>query len=106
MNRFILVLCLLASTITYGQSDRPENYGFRHFQTVFKGDTVDILVKSGKGEEQVKKPLFLFCQGSLPIPLIIRYDENGNKGNPTYLFGRKSLRAYLNDGCAGQGTRG
>lgn len=49
-------------------------------QTIYKGDTVDILIKSKKGEEQIKKPLLLFCQGSLPIPLIIKYDENGKKG--------------------------
>jgi dienelactone hydrolase len=60
----------------YGQ----ESYGFRHLQTIYKGDTVDILVRSLKGEEEKKKPLFLFCQGSLPIPLMITYDENGRQG--------------------------
>ena len=29
---------------------------------------------------KVLKPLFLFIQGSLPVPLIMSYDENGKKG--------------------------
>jgi hypothetical protein len=48
-------------------------------QTIYKGDRVDILIKSKKGQEQKKKPLFLFCQGSLPIPRIIKYEESGGK---------------------------
>ncbi len=80
MKNLILIIVLLFTISSYGQNERPEDYGFRHLQTVFKGDTIDILVKSKKGEEQKKKPLFLFCQGSLPIPLIIKYDENGKKG--------------------------
>jgi len=80
VKNLILIIVLLFTISSYGQNERPEDYGFRHLQTVFKGDTIDILVKSKKGEEQKKKPLFLFCQGSLPIPLIIKYDENGKKG--------------------------
>jgi len=48
-------------------------------QIIYKGDTVDILIKSKKGEEQKAKPLFLFCQGSLPQPLI-KFDEQGVYG--------------------------
>ena len=43
-------------------------------------DTVDILIKSKKGEELRPKPLLLFCQGSLPIPLLVKYNENGKQG--------------------------
>lgn len=60
---------LLAGQLS-GQNKKPEDYGFRHLQMVFRTDTVDILIKSEKGEENVRKPLFLFCQGSLPQPLI------------------------------------
>ncbi|MVT09491.1 alpha/beta hydrolase family protein [Chitinophaga tropicalis] len=59
---------------------KAEDFGFRHLQTIYKHDTVDILIKSKKGEEQIKKPLLLFCQGSLPIPLIIKYNNNGMTG--------------------------
>src|SRR5438309_1537870 len=80
MERFILVTLLIFSIASFGQTEQPEDYGFRHLQTIYKGDTVDILIKSKKGDEQKKKPLFLLCQGSLPVPLIVQYDDNGKKG--------------------------
>ncbi|MFT3902597.1 MAG: dienelactone hydrolase family protein [Niabella sp.] len=81
MKTFLLIIALLFVFNTYGQNVRPEDYGFKHLQTVFKGDTVDVLIKSKKGDELKKKPLLLFCQGSLPIPLIITYkDSSGWSG--------------------------
>jgi dienelactone hydrolase len=80
MKKLILAIFLLFYIFSFGQTERPEDFGFRHLQTVYKGDTVDILIKSRKGEELQKKPLLLFCQGSLPIPLIVKYDDNGKKG--------------------------
>ena len=49
----------------FAQNKQPEEYGFRSFKTVYNRDTIDVLIKSKKGEEHKKKPLFLFCQGSL-----------------------------------------
>ena len=84
------MLFLPISVFLFGQ--KTEEYGFRHLQTIYKGDTVNMLIKSKKGEEQKKKPLFLFCQGSLPIPLIIKYDENGKKGiYNVFVFNTDSL---------------
>ena len=80
MKNPIAIFFLFFTISSFGQNERPEDYGFRHLQMIYKGDTVDILIKSKKGEEQKKKPLFLFCQGSLPIPLIIKYDDKGKKG--------------------------
>lgn len=80
MKKLILFTGLFFPFLLNAQHERPEDYGFRHWQTVYKGDTVDILIKSNKGEENKRKPLLLFCQGSLPIPLLIKYEENGRKG--------------------------
>ena len=92
MKSLILITCLLFSISLFGQNERPEDFGFKHLQTIYKGDTVDILIKSKKGQEQKKKPLFLFCQGSLPIPLIIKYNDNGKKGiYPLFVFNPDSL---------------
>ena len=80
MRRLIasaLFLCICFSIS--GQPVKPEDFGFRHIQTVYKGDTVDVLIKSKKGEEQKRKPLFLFCQGSQPIPLIMTYKDQAGK---------------------------
>jgi dienelactone hydrolase len=76
---FIIAFLLLAPNL-FSQADEASNYGFRHLQTNYDGDPVDILVWSKKGEEMKKKPLFLFIQGSLPVPLIIKYEEGNKKG--------------------------
>ena len=90
MRLLIFIFLLIFSTSLFGQ--KAEDFGFRHLQTTYNGDTVDILLKSKKGEELIRKPLFLFCQGSLPIPLIIMYDENGKKGiYNVFVFNTDSL---------------
>ncbi|AWI27061.1 alpha/beta hydrolase [Flavobacterium pallidum] len=52
------------------------HYGYRLMQMGFRHDTVNILIKSKTGEEQISKPILLFCQGSLPQPLI-KVDDKG-----------------------------
>jgi len=91
---FLLFLLVMMSRIfSIGQNvKQAKDYGFRHFQVVYKSDPVDILVKSAEGEEEKQKPLFLFCQGSLPIPLIL-YDDKGGFG--TLPFKPDSLARYF-----------
>ncbi len=79
MRTLIGIACLIISSSIFGQTKQPADFGFRHLQIIYKSDTVDILIKSKKDEDQKPKPLFLFCQGSLPQPLI-KYDENGMFG--------------------------
>ena len=79
MKTILTIIFLLSTISSFGQNKKPEDYGFRHLQTIYKGDTIDILIKSKKGEEQKAKPLLLFCQGSLPQPLI-KFDEQGMYG--------------------------
>lgn len=83
MKILIVIFFAFFSLTSVGQGTQPEDFGFRHLQTFYKGDTVDILIKSRKGEEQNPKPLFLFCQGSLPQPLI-KYNEKGTFGVFTF----------------------
>ncbi|WP_161889273.1 alpha/beta hydrolase family protein [Pontibacter russatus] len=71
-----LLFSLLASFQVAAQSKKPEDFGFRHLQTHYQQDTVDIIVLSKEGEDEKEKPLFLFIQGSLPKPLIL-LKENG-----------------------------
>ena len=71
MNRIIFLAILIAFNLkAFGQLT-PKDLGYTHLIYNYKGDKVDILVKSRKGEESVKKPVFFWCQGSLPQPLII-----------------------------------
>lgn len=80
MKVLAAILLSLLFFAAVAQNEQPEDYGFTHLQTIYKGDTVDILIKSKKGDEHKKKPLFLFCQGSLPVPLLVQYKKNGKKG--------------------------
>lgn len=52
-------------------AQKPKDFGFRHLQYIIDGDSVDVLIKSKKGDENKKKPLFFSVQGSLAVPLII-----------------------------------
>ena len=66
---FILSFLIVWNTL-FGQTKTPQDFGFRHIVYKYKTDNVDVLIKSNKGEEDISKPLFFFCQGSLPLPLI------------------------------------
>lgn len=70
MNKIVRILLFLVVTSAFGQTKTPEEFGYRHIVLKYKSDNVDILIKSKKGEENDQKPLFFFCQGSLPQPLI------------------------------------
>lgn len=64
----------------YALSKRiPEDFGCRHLRFKFQNDPVDVIVISKSGEEKAPKPIFFFCQGSLPQP-VIRYGEKGLYG--------------------------
>lgn len=76
MKKLIYIYIILTFHIGYGQSKTAQDFGFRHITYTYKTDRVDILIKSKKGEENTPKPLFFFCQGSLPIPLIIYEDKD------------------------------
>lgn len=84
----VLLLFLLATAPLHAQNKAPQDFGFRYLQMPFQQDPVNILVLSQKGQEQKQKPLLLFIQGSLPIPLII-YDEQGIYG--TFPFRTQEL---------------
>ena len=69
---------LLISLTTFGQK-KPEDFGYKHLTYGYKKLTIDLLIQSKKGEENIQKPLFFWCQGSMPQPLL-KYDETGLYG--------------------------
>jgi hypothetical protein len=77
-----LLFLLFIPAIAMAQNHKPEDFGYRHLQTVYKNLLVDILILSKKGDEKKRKPIFLFVQGSLPIPLIIL----DKAGKPYFVF--------------------
>lgn len=78
---------------------KPEDYGFRHLMILYHGDSINFLVRSAKGEENNPKPLLFFCQGSLPVPLIL-FDEKGGFG--TFPFNADSLSKHYHIVIAGK----
>jgi len=75
MKILLKILFILFATNLIAQEEIIEGLGFRHMQTIYKNDTIDILIKSKEGEADIPKPIFLFCQGSLPQPLVKYSDE-------------------------------
>lgn len=75
MNKLIRILFILLTPLAFGQTKTPEELGYRHIVIQYKTDNIDILIKSKKGEENIEKPLFFFCQGSLPQPLILYHAD-------------------------------
>ncbi|WP_309608129.1 alpha/beta hydrolase [Flavobacterium sp.] len=87
----MLFLMLLISKNYALAQKTPENFGYRSMSFKFQDDRVDLIVISKKGEEKTQKPLFFFCQGSLPRPVVV-YDEKGLFG--TLPFNENN---FLND---------
>lgn len=66
---------LLSKTFALSQKI-PEDFGYRHLKLKYLDDPVDALIISKPGEEKTAKPLLLFCQDSLPQP-VVKYNEKG-----------------------------
>jgi dienelactone hydrolase len=79
MPRRLLLALFITVSITASAQKTATDFGYRQLQMTFEKDTVNVLIASKKGEDEKPKPLFLFCQGSLPVPLIV-YDDNGAAG--------------------------
>lgn len=80
MKCLLLSWCLFLSLVSLGQTQSEmneiENESFyRGFALVEAGDSIRFFVVSKPGEEKIKKPLILYRQGSLPIPIFTRYPE-------------------------------
>lgn len=79
MNYCLQTFLLVCTICVFGQTPTTDSFEVRHIEYYYKSDKVDIVIKSKKGEENIKKPLFIFCQGSLPQPLL-KHDANGIYG--------------------------
>jgi pimeloyl-ACP methyl ester carboxylesterase len=99
MKPLFLLLLSFCAMHAIAQNKTAADYGFTHITTMYKGDTVHVLIKSKKGEEKKPKPLFFFCQGSLPIPLIID-SKQGVFG--TFPFNPDSLAVHYHLAIVGK----
>lgn len=70
----ILVFCL-SCLVCFSQSPTRIANKALHFQLAETTDTIDFVVVDTVLTE--KKPIFLFCQGSLPVPLFVKFKDYG-----------------------------
>lgn len=74
MKNSLLVFGILFSLISRS-FELSTDMDYRHIRFDYLKDTVDILVTSKKGEKDIPKSILFFCQGSLPVPLVIHDEE-------------------------------
>ncbi|SPZ91863.1 Uncharacterised protein [Sphingobacterium multivorum] len=72
--KFILFICLFFATqAIFGQNISVVNNESTLFELENPNGKIDFLVIDP--DPHCKKPLFLFCQGSLPLPLYFNYKK-------------------------------
>jgi pimeloyl-ACP methyl ester carboxylesterase len=71
MKDILKIIIFLFPTFLYSQQN-----GVRKLKFNYKKTTVDVVVLSKIGDENKRKPLFVFCQGSLARPLQILTDDS------------------------------
>lgn len=74
----IFYFIFLISSVLFAQKT-PEDFGYKYLEIEYKNEIIKLIVQSKKGDEAKQKPLFFWCQGSLPQP-VIKYSEEGLYG--------------------------
>lgn len=93
MLKSSLVLFLVTIIHFQGITQQPvPGIDFTQFSLKSKNDTIDFVV-SGT-DLTVKKPVFLFVQGSLPIPLFVDFGEQGVYPMPLGNFDLKTMHSH------------
>lgn len=67
------IILLFLVQICFGQNLNIINNEAIQFSLKQKKDTIDFILVDTKTDE--KKPIFLFCQGSLPMPLFVKPEK-------------------------------
>ncbi|WP_104381330.1 hypothetical protein [Sphingobacterium sp. HMA12] len=75
MKFFIQILFLLIVHVSFAQRKQVINNEVTAFKIENKQDTIDFIVIDQ--DLTKKKPIFLWCQGSQPVPLYFNFKKNG-----------------------------
>jgi dienelactone hydrolase len=75
MKHIITSVLIFYSLLIFGQKRETIIKEFTHFQISESSDNIDFIIADTSFNQ--KKPVFLFCQGSLPIPLFIDFEQGG-----------------------------
>jgi dienelactone hydrolase len=76
--KYLLAILVSTALISPAFCQHRQQYigGYSVFTIPFKGDSITFAVVAKKGELKQRKPIFLFRQGSLPIPLFTINPKN------------------------------
>lgn len=79
--RYLLLLTVFFINVAQAQQAIKRHVGgYTTFTIPFEGDSITFAVVAREGELTSRKPIFLFRQGSLPIPL---FTINPNNNRPS-----------------------
>ncbi|MGS0747515.1 hypothetical protein [Halpernia sp. GG3] len=70
-----ILFLIIISNFSFAQKGKIINNEATNFQIKDKVDNIDFIVLDTKLD--TKKPIFLFCQGSLPYPLFVNSKKDG-----------------------------
>lgn len=80
MKKFLFLIYVLLFQFSFAQNGKIINKEAIHFSLKKDKDVIDFIVIDTV--LTTKKPIFLFCQGSLPLPLFVKSDHE-----PTWMIG-------------------
>ena len=72
LSAFCIVICLNSFSQT-NRKNSPKDFGFTTFKIKGSVDTINFIVSDTCFK--IKKPIFIFCQGSLPYALFYKEDS-------------------------------
>ena len=70
-----LILVLISTSFISFSQERIDGTNYTHYSLKSKKDTIDFVVADTS--LTIKKPILLFAQGSLPVPLFIDFHDYG-----------------------------
>ena len=91
-SKIFLIFLIFNVAITYGQKVRIIDKKATQFQIKTKSDTIDFVVFETKFDK--KKPIFIYLQGSTPMPLFVKFDDEKIDCIPTNLFDIDEIKKY------------
>ncbi|MES2587828.1 MAG: hypothetical protein V4622_02540 [Bacteroidota bacterium] len=90
-QKLLITIFLTLTSISFSQKN-VVGTSYSHFQIISKKDTIDFVIADTN--LNVTKPLFLFCQGSQPVPLFFDFNEHGIYPSALSNFDINELNKY------------
>lgn len=96
-NLFTFCFSFFIYSSSISQVSTSKILDFTHFRLITKKDTIDFIVSDTN--LTAKKPVLLFCQGSLPVPLFFDLKSHGIVNSTLNNFDLASMRKKYHVVC-------